>query len=92
MTEVLRPDICVIGGGPGGIAAARTAVEAGVSTVLIEKRTLGGTNLIGGAIPLLALTRAAALHAALRRGPAMGVTAAPLQVNWTKVRDHVAAA
>src|SRR5439155_17005792 len=74
MADVLRPDICVIGGGPGGIAAARTAVQAGAAAVLIEKRTLGGANLAAGAVPLAALMSAASLHAALRRGPTLGVS------------------
>jgi glycine/D-amino acid oxidase-like deaminating enzyme len=37
MAEELTPDICVVGGGPGGIAAALAAVAEGVSVVLIEK-------------------------------------------------------
>ncbi len=42
MTEILRPDLCVIGGGPGGIAAARRAAETGAKVVLVEKRPLNG--------------------------------------------------
>ena len=38
MPEVLTPAICVIGGGPAGIAAARAAVAAGVEVVLVERK------------------------------------------------------
>jgi pyruvate/2-oxoglutarate dehydrogenase complex dihydrolipoamide dehydrogenase (E3) component len=91
MADALTPDLCVIGGGPGGIAAARTAVAEGASVVLIEKKTLGGANLAEGAIPLAALMAAAGLSEAFRRGPAMGVSGAPLQINLAKTRDHISA-
>jgi pyruvate/2-oxoglutarate dehydrogenase complex dihydrolipoamide dehydrogenase (E3) component len=90
MAEPLTPDICVIGGGPGGIAAARAAAAEGAEVVLVEKQAMGGANLVAGAIPLAALMAAAAVSDALRRGPAMGVSGAPLQINLAKVRDHVA--
>lgn len=38
MTRILRPDFCVIGGGPGGLAAARAAAALGAKVVLAEKR------------------------------------------------------
>ncbi len=38
MTRILRPDLCVIGGGPGGLAAARAAAGLGAKVVLVEKR------------------------------------------------------
>ncbi|MBU8906123.1 dihydrolipoyl dehydrogenase [Desertibacillus haloalkaliphilus] len=41
----------VIGGGPGGYAAAIRAAQLGLKTVLIEKQHLGGTCLNVGCIP-----------------------------------------
>ena len=52
MAEELTPDICVIGGGPGGIAAALAAAGEGVSVVLIEKDRTGGNNLTSGTVPV----------------------------------------
>ena len=92
MAEQLSPDICVIGGGPGGVAAALAAAAEGVSVVLVEKGRLGGTNLVSGAVPSKALLAAAEVYEALRAGPALGITGAPLQVNFGKVRDHIVAA
>jgi pyruvate/2-oxoglutarate dehydrogenase complex dihydrolipoamide dehydrogenase (E3) component len=92
MAEQLSPDICVVGGGPGGIAAALAAAAEGVSVVLVEKGRLGGTNLVSGAVPSKALLAAAEVYEALRAGPALGITGAPLQVNFGKVRDHIVAA
>ena len=91
MPETLTPDICVIGGGPTGIAAALAAAGEGVSVVLVEKGAPGGTDLAAGSIPAKALIAAAEVNELLRRGPAMGVTGAPLQVNLAKVREHMAA-
>ena len=91
MAEELTPDICVVGGGPGGVAAARAAAAQGAPVVLVERARMGGANLTRGAIPTQALIAAAAVNEGLRRGPTLGVTGAPLQVNLGKVRDHVSA-
>jgi pyruvate/2-oxoglutarate dehydrogenase complex dihydrolipoamide dehydrogenase (E3) component len=92
MTEVLTPDICVIGGGPGGIAVATRAAAWGVPVVLVEKGAMGGANLAYGGVPAAALAAAASHYEFLRRGPAFGVTGAPLQVNFGKVGDHIRSA
>ncbi len=89
MAEELKPDICVIGGGPGGIAVAAAAANCGIPVVLVEKGRMGGSNLSRGGVPSKALLAAASHNEFLRRGPAIGVTGAPLQVNFAKVRDHV---
>ena len=61
-------DLIVIGGGPGGYLAAERAAHAGLSTLLFEKRALGGVCLNEGCIPSKALLNSAkhyehALHA-----------------------------
>jgi pyruvate/2-oxoglutarate dehydrogenase complex dihydrolipoamide dehydrogenase (E3) component len=92
MTEVLTPDICVVGGGPGGIAVATRAAAWGVPVVLVEQGAMGGANLAYGGVPAAALAAAASHYEFLRRGPALGVTGAPLQVNFGKVGDHIRSA
>jgi pyruvate/2-oxoglutarate dehydrogenase complex dihydrolipoamide dehydrogenase (E3) component len=89
MPDELAPEICVIGGGPGGIALSVAAANQGLSVVLVEKTGLGGANLREGGVPAAALRAAADLHEALRRGPAFGVSGAPLQVNTAKVQEHI---
>lgn len=91
MAEALTPDICVVGGGPGGIAAALAAAAEGVPVVLIERAGMGGSDLASGTIPSKALVAAAGIYEAHRLGPVFGVTAAPLQVNLGKVREHIEA-
>jgi pyruvate/2-oxoglutarate dehydrogenase complex dihydrolipoamide dehydrogenase (E3) component len=50
---------------------------------------MGGANLAYGGVPTAALVAAAGQHETLRRGPAMGVTGAPLQVNFAKLAEHI---
>ncbi len=71
MSDILTPDVLVIGGGPGGYVASIRAAQLGLSTVCVEMdRTLGGTCVNVGCIPSKALLSSsehlefARLHAA----------------------------
>jgi glutathione reductase (NADPH) len=44
-------DLCVIGGGSGGVRAARVAAQAGVRVALAEQDRYGGTCVIRGCVP-----------------------------------------
>ncbi|MBN2452013.1 MAG: FAD-dependent oxidoreductase [Lentisphaeria bacterium] len=45
----LRTDVCVVGGGSGGIGAALAAARQGVEVILLEREAiLGGTSTAGG--------------------------------------------
>ncbi|CAJ1004844.1 FAD binding domain/FAD dependent oxidoreductase, partial [Leishmania naiffi] len=46
-----RVDLCIIGGGPGGIAAAMRAIEYGKSVCIVESGRVGGADLWGGTVP-----------------------------------------
>ena len=54
--------LLVIGGGPGGYAAAIRAGQLGIPTVLVEGADLGGTCLNIGCIPSKELIHAAAAY------------------------------
>ena len=41
-----RYDLCVLGGGPSGYAAAMRAVDFGKKVLLIEKDKLGGAGTV----------------------------------------------
>jgi pyruvate/2-oxoglutarate dehydrogenase complex dihydrolipoamide dehydrogenase (E3) component len=89
MAERLKPDICVIGGGSGGLSVAAAAAAFGVPVVLIERHKMGGDCLNSGCVPSKALL-AAAKRAALMRGTGpFGVTASGVDVDFAKVHDHV---
>jgi len=51
----LRPEICVIGAGPGGLPVA--AAAATFDSVLIEKGPMGSESLNRGSVPAQALMR-----------------------------------
>lgn len=50
-----KNDVVVLGGGPGGYAAAIRAAQLGAKVALIEKEKVGGTCLNRGCIPTKAL-------------------------------------
>ena len=80
-------DVVVLGGGPGGYAAAFRAADLGLDTVLVEARgALGGECLHAGCIPSKALLGIAALiHDAAEAADA-GVTFGPPQVDAARLR------
>ncbi|MCB0785333.1 MAG: FAD-dependent oxidoreductase, partial [Flavobacteriales bacterium] len=43
-------DLCVIGGGPAGYAAAMRAIDLGMRTLLVERDRIGGTGIYNGAL------------------------------------------
>ena len=45
-----RYDLCVIGGGPAGYAAAMRAIDFGKRVILIEKNKVGGAGVYNGAL------------------------------------------
>lgn len=55
-------DLAIIGGGPAGYLAAERASEAGLKTLLIEKREVGGVCLNEGCIPTKTLLHSAKLY------------------------------
>ena len=66
-------DCVIIGGGPGGYAAAIRAAQEGLSVALVEKEALGGTCLNWGCIPTKSLLHAADVLRQTRDAKALGV-------------------
>jgi dihydrolipoamide dehydrogenase len=67
-------DLIIIGGGPAGYLAAERAAEAGLKTLVAEKREVGGVCLNEGCIPSKALLYSAKAFAyAGGKGAALGV-------------------
>ena len=85
MSAVLTPDLCVIGGGAGGLAVAAGAVQMGAKVVLIERGKMGGDCLNYGCVPSKSLLAASRLAETWRRGAEMGVRYAPPQIDFAEV-------
>ncbi len=89
MAKPLRPDICVIGAGSGGLSVAAAAAAFGVSVVLVEKGRMGGDCLNHGCVPSKALIAAASQAQAMRRASRFGIADAEPQVDFRRVNRHV---
>ena len=66
-------DLAIIGGGPGGYVAAERAGAAGLSTVLFERKSLGGVCLNEGCIPTKTLLYSAKVYNYAKEGDHYGV-------------------
>lgn len=67
-------DLIIIGSGPAGYLAAERAGHAGLETLIIEKRVVGGVCLNEGCIPSKALLYSAKLYDGAVHGGKYGVT------------------
>ena len=87
MPEIHTTDILVIGGGPGGYAAAFRAADLGKQVTLVEADArLGGTCLLHGCIPSKALLHVAALIAESRTAKRWGLTFDAPQIDLPAMR------
>jgi dihydrolipoamide dehydrogenase len=78
-------DLAIIGGGPGGHAAAVYASQLGAKVALVEKDQLGGTCLTRGCIPTKTLARSAEALAEAKRAEEFGVEVSEIGVDFPKV-------
>jgi len=82
-------DVLVIGGGPGGLAAATEAARFGLSVALVERDRLGGTSLWRGPVPVQALLHCGMVADLARRAPRFGVAVGEVRVDFAGVLDRV---
>jgi len=75
-------DVVIIGGGPGGYAAALYAHNFGLSVALVEKERVGGTCLIRGCIPAKAWLETASVYQTVARSAEFGVRSAEPTLDW----------
>ncbi len=68
-------DLVVVGGGPGGYAAALYASGAGMKVALVEQQRVGGTCLHRGCIPAKELLETATVARTVRSAAGFGVEA-----------------
>ncbi len=80
-------DLAVIGGGPGGYAAAFRAAELGVESVIIDPRdSLGGVCLHEGCVPSKTLLHIAETIRNGERAKQFGVTYGPPTIDRDAIR------
>ena len=79
-------DLFVIGGGSGGVRAARMAANAGVRVGLAEQDRLGGTCVIRGCVPKKLMVNAADFSDAFRDSVGFGWQFGQASFDWMKFR------
>jgi pyruvate/2-oxoglutarate dehydrogenase complex dihydrolipoamide dehydrogenase (E3) component len=79
-------DVAIIGGGSGGYAAARTAADAGLRTVVVEGgREVGGLCILRGCMPTKALLYAAEVRHLAQYGGLWGMKPGDVPFDWSAV-------
>ena len=87
--ELLKPDLCIIGAGSGGLTVAAGAAQMGAKVVLIEKGEMGGDCLNYGCVPSKAIIAAAKKAHAMRSSAKFGIAAHEPDTDYGAVMDHV---
>ncbi len=75
-------DLFVIGGGSGGVRAARVAAQAGAKVGLAEEYRYGGTCVIRGCVPKKLFVYASSFPEAFEDAAGYGWTVGPWSFDW----------
>jgi dihydrolipoamide dehydrogenase len=88
MGDLVREvDVAVVGGGPGGYAAAFRCADLGLETVVVDAgKRLGGACLFEGCIPSKALLHVAAVLGEAERAREFGVDFGPPRIALDPLR------
>ena len=82
--------LVVIGSGPAGLVAARSAAKLGARVALIECHLLGGDCLNYGCVPSKTLIRTSRLYAEMRNAPIYGARSPDaIQVDFAMAMERV---
>ena len=83
-------DLVVLGGGPGGYAAALYGASAGMRIAIVEERRLGGTCLNRGCIPAKELLQTAEVFRTVKNASEFGVQSSSPMIDLvhTQVRKQ----
>ena len=81
-------DIVIVGGGPGGYAAALYAHNFGLSVALVEKDRPGGTCLIRGCIPAKQYLQVAEVMSTVANAAEFGVITEQPKLDWAAAKSR----
>ncbi len=86
-----KRDLCIIGGGAGGLSITSGAAQLGLKVTLIERQSnLGGDCLHYGCVPSKTFIHAANVAHAMRHADKLGLSAASPEINLERINQHVA--
>ena len=81
-------DFFVVGGGSGGVRAARMAAQRGARVVLAEAAALGGTCVNVGCIPKKLYSHAAEYADHFRDAAGFGWDVQPARLDWQRLKKN----
>jgi glutathione reductase (NADPH) len=81
-------DLLVIGGGSGGVRAARMAAQFGARVALVEAAQLGGTCVNVGCIPKKLYSYAAGYGESFHEAAGFGWDVAPPRLDWQRLKTN----
>lgn len=81
-------DVVIIGGGPGGYAAAIRCSQLGLEVALAEQEALGGTCLNWGCIPTKSLLQSADLYQQILDAETFGISVGDVTFDLAKMVDQ----
>jgi glutathione reductase (NADPH) len=82
-------DLFVIGGGSGGVRAARMAAQTGARVALAEESRMGGTCVIRGCVPKKLMVFASQFSETLDLAPRYGWQFGEGRFDWRAFRTHL---
>jgi len=88
MTE-FDTDLFVIGGGSGGVRAARIASQLGAKVILAEEYRIGGTCVIRGCVPKKLLVYASKVQQDIADASGFGWTIPAARFTWSTLKKNV---
>ena len=88
MTEKVY-DLTILGGGSGGLTAARLAASLGARVLLIDKERLGGDCLYTGCVPSKSLIHVARLVQQARQATRLGLTSTGVDLDMLQVASYI---
>ena len=82
-------DLTILGGGSGGLTAARIAASLGARVLLIDRERLGGECLYTGCIPSKSLIHVARVVDQVRTAGRLGLKAGSIEIDMAQVAASI---
>src|SRR5581483_9383718 len=82
-------DLTIIGGGSGGLTAARLASSLGARVLLIDKERLGGDCLYAGCVPSKSLLHVAQIVQQAKEAMHMGAISSHMDIDMAKIVAYI---
>ena len=86
--DVVRHDVCIIGGGSAGYAAARTARDEGADVAIVDHGPLGGLCILRGCMPSKAILSSSHVMSLMDRAAEFGIHPVDARADLSAIIDR----